>query len=87
MKCKIVRAKRSWITWDGQECSFDGYDVTIPTVMGSTTTSVETISEAFSLVGKFTNEEDFIEEERKRLSAYLSSDAGAWGRSDGYGRG
>ncbi len=62
----------------------DGYDVTIPNAMGSTTRFVEHLSEAFSLIGKYDNEAHAIEIRSKELSKYLSSDEGAWGRQDSF---
>lgn len=58
----------------------DGYRVTIPNEMGSSTTFVEHLSEAFSLVGKYDNEAEAINKRAQELGNYLSSDEGAWGR-------
>ena len=36
-KCTITPVSRTWKTWNGVECGFKGYDVTVPTAMGSHT--------------------------------------------------
>ncbi len=81
--CTIVPVDRTWTTWNGVECGFKGYDVTVPTAMGSHTRSVEHLSEAFSIVGKYDNEAEEIERRAQGIAEYLTSD-GKWGRQDSF---
>ena len=60
MKCTIEHTK------DGR------FDVTVPTVMGSWTRTVDTIGEAFSAVGKFDNIADYILYQQELTAEFLT---------------
>ena len=70
----IKKVRREWTTYNGKEMVFDGYDVTIPNEMGHVTKSVETLVEAFGLVGKYDNEADAIDRRAKEISEFLTKD-------------
>ena len=57
------------------------YEVTVPTVMGSWTRTVDTIGEAFSAVGKFDNIADRILEEQERTAEFLTRPENAYWRA------
>ncbi len=82
--CKIVKAQ-GWVRVGVDENRKlinelrDGYDVTIPNAMGSTTSFVEHLSQAFSMIGKYDNEALAIDKRAKEIGEYLSSEEGKWG--------
>ena len=56
----------------------DGYDVTIPNAMGYTTTWVEHLSQAFSMVGKYDNEALAIEKRAQEIGEYMRDNKWAY---------
>ena len=78
-KCKIEKGVQRFACGTPQEFSVDGYYVTIPNDMGTSTTFVKNIHEAFSLVGKFDNEYESIKKRSEDIARYLTSDEGRWG--------
>ena len=79
-ECKIRKVTERFAVGRPEEFSKEGYRVTIPNEMGSSEVFVEHLSEAFSLIGKYDNEAEDIERRAKRISDYLTSEEGAWGR-------
>lgn len=88
-ECKIEHTTSVMdTTWkrdgSGQRVETKGYNVTIPNAMGSTTTFVEHLSQAFSMIGKYDNEALAIDKRAKEIGQYLTSDEGKWGRQDSF---
>ena len=85
--CKIVAAKgfkvigkeklESFFTYSDEvkyrtiTKEVDGFNVTIPNEMGSSTSWVEHISQAFDMIGKYDNEALAIDKRAKEIGDYI----------------